>query len=186
MFEPLGQVIRLRRIQRNLTMDRLARMAGVSRRQLSLLEDGHNVSLLFLTKIAKVLEITDLPVGDLRVRAAPPELAVIVSASEMLERIKPTISLWNTAEQEIQRTTAALDEMIERSLSAGPSARDVVEAAERLANLPAAEHDAAGKTLAALAQKNPQIRAPRPKRPESAESPDSAENAEPAQRRRRR
>ncbi len=180
MFEPLGQVIRLRRLQRNLTMDRLARMAGVSRRQLSLLEDGHNVSLLFLTKIARVLEITELPVGDLRLRAAPPELAVIVSASEMLERIKPTISLWTTAEQEIQRTTAALDEMIERSLSAGPSARDIVEAAERLANLPASEHDAVGETLAALAQKNPQIRVPRPKPAEPGEP------AEPAERRRRR
>ena len=180
MFEPLGQVIRLRRLQRNLTMDRLARMAKVSRRQLSLLEDGHNVSLLFLTKVARVLEITELPLGDLRLHAAPPELAVIVSASEMLERIKPTISLWTTAEQELQRTTAALDEMIERSLSAGPSAHDVVEAAERLANLPASEHQAVGETLAALAQKNPQIRAPRPKRAEPAEP------AEPAERQRRR
>ena len=179
MFEPLGQVIRLRRLQRNLTMDRLARMANVSRRQLSLLEDGHNVSLLFLTKIARVLEITELPLGDLRLRAAPPELAVIVSASEMLERIKPTISLWTTAEQELQRTTAALDEMIERSLSAGPSAHDVVEAAERLANLPASEHQAVGEALAALAQKNPQIRAPRPKPAEPAEP------AEPAKQRRR-
>lgn len=165
MFEPLGQVIRLRRLQRNLTMDRLAKMAGVSRRQLSLLEDGRNVSLLFLTKIAKVLEITVLPVGDLSLRAASPELTVIVTASEMLERIKPTLGLWTKADEEIHRTTAVLDEMIGRSLGAGASARDIVEAAERLANLPDGEHGAAAETLRSLAGPKPAARASRPKPP---------------------
>ena len=51
-FEHLPDVIRLRRKQLNLTQEQLARMAGVSRRQLSLLEDGANISLLFLLKVA--------------------------------------------------------------------------------------------------------------------------------------
>jgi transcriptional regulator with XRE-family HTH domain len=158
MFEPLGQVIRLRRLQRNLTMDRLARMAGVSRRQLSLLEDGKNVSLLFLSKVARVLELTELPLGDLCLRPAPPELAVIVAASEMLERMKPTLSIWAKADEEIHRTTAVLDEMLERALGGGASARDIVNAADRLARLPAADEDAVGETLEALADGDPEVR----------------------------
>lgn len=171
MFEPLGQVIRLRRLQRNLTLDRLARMANVSRRQLSLLEDGKNVSLLFLSKVARVLEITELPLGDLRLRPATPELAVIVSASEMLERMKPTLAVWAKADEEIHRTTALLDGMLERALGGGASARDIVDAAERLASLPASDEQAVGETLQALADGDAEAGVPRPERAVSAERP---------------
>jgi transcriptional regulator with XRE-family HTH domain len=63
MFEPLNDVVRLRRLQLGLSQEQVARRAKVSRRQLSLLEDGRNVSLLFLMKIVKVLEITELPIA---------------------------------------------------------------------------------------------------------------------------
>lgn len=163
MFEPLGNVIRLRRLQRNLTQERLARLAGVSRRQLSLLEDGHNVSLLFLTKIAAVLELTELPVGSLRLRSSQPELATIVQAVDVLVRLKQTLPTWLSAADEITRAAAALDELLDRGLAAGVSAREIQQAAERLVHLPAEEREAAGETLRSLAAPEPSVRLPRPR-----------------------
>ncbi|MGZ5441985.1 MAG: helix-turn-helix domain-containing protein [Thermoanaerobaculia bacterium] len=163
MFEPLSDVIRLRRVQRNLTQDRLAKMAGVSRRQLSLLEDGRNVSLLFLTKIARALEITELPIGDLRLRESQPELVTIVRANDVLQRVKQTLDLWAGAAKEIEDATVSLDELIDRALASGASARDIIEAAERLANVPDEERKAVGKTLRKLAQSRPSVRASRAK-----------------------
>jgi len=165
MFEPLSDVIRLRRLQRNLTQERLAKMAGVSRRQLSLLEDGRNVSLLFLTKIARALELTELPIGDLRLRAAPPELAPIVRAADVLERLKQTLPVWASAAEQIHEATATLDDLLDRALATAPSAREFVDATERLANLPPGEREAAGDTLRTLAQPDPAVRTPRPERP---------------------
>lgn len=162
MFEPLGNLIRLRRLQRNLTQERLARMAGVSRRQLSLLEDGRNVSLLFLTKIAEALELTELPIGRLRLRSSQPELATIVRATDVLERLKQTLPTWATAADEITHAAAVLDELLGQALSPGVSAREIEQAAERLANLPAEERDAAGETLRSLAAHEPSVRLPRP------------------------
>ena len=77
MLEVLGTFIRLKRLQKNLTLERLSKLAGVSRRQLALVEDGHNVSILFLSKICNVLEIEVVPLTDtLRLvsplRSSPP------------------------------------------------------------------------------------------------------------------
>ncbi|HYC91867.1 MAG TPA: helix-turn-helix domain-containing protein [Thermoanaerobaculia bacterium] len=163
MFEPLGDVIRLRRLQRNLTQERLAKMAGVSRRQLSLLEDGRNVSLLFLTKIAAALELTELPVGGLRLRSSQPELATIVRAADVLERLKQSLPTWISAAGEITSAAASLDEMLGRALAAGVSVREIEHAAERLASLPAEEQEAAGETLRSLASREPAVRMPRPR-----------------------
>lgn len=179
MFEPLSDVIRLRRLQRNLTQDRLAKMAGVSRRQLSLLEDGRNVSLLFLTKIARALEITELPIGDLSLRASQPELVTIVRANDVLQRVRQTLHLWASAAKEIEDATVSLDDLIDRAIASGASARDlvqaaeamasgvsprdIVEAAELLASVPAEERKAVGETLRKLAHSRPAVRASRPK-----------------------
>ena len=160
MFEPLCHVIRLRRLQRNLTQERLAKLAGVSRRQLSLIEEGRNTSLLFLTKIAKVLELTELPVGDLRLRASQPELSTIVLAAETLERIKPFLPVWAGAAEQIQDASASLDELIGKTLASGATAGEIGEAAERLANTPAEERSATGETLRSLSHPDSAIRAP--------------------------
>jgi transcriptional regulator with XRE-family HTH domain len=159
MFEPLCHVIRLRRLQRNLTQERLAKLAGVSRRQLSLLEEGRNTSLLFLTKVAKVLELTELPIGDLRLRASQPELSTIVLAAETLERIKPFLPVWAGAAEQIQDASASLEELIGKTLASGASAGGIGEAAERLANTPAEERGATGETLRSLTRPDSAIRA---------------------------
>ena len=158
MFEPLCHVIRLRRLQRNLTQERLAKLAGVSRRQLSLLEEGRNTSLLFLMKIAKVLELTELPIGDLRLRASQPELSTIVLAAETLERIKPFLPVWAGAAEQIQDASASLEQLIGKTLASGASAGGIGEAAERLANTPAAERGATGETLRSLTRPDSAIR----------------------------
>lgn len=150
MFEPLCHVIRLRRLQRNLTQERLAKLAGVSRRQLSLLEEGRNTSLLFLTKVAKVLELTELPIGEMRLRASQPELSTIVLAAETLERIKPFLPIWAGAAEQIQDASASLEQLIGKTLASGASAGGIGEAAERLANTPAEERGATAETLRSL------------------------------------
>jgi transcriptional regulator with XRE-family HTH domain len=163
MFEPLAEVIRLRRLQRNLTQERLAKMAGVSRRQLSLLEDGRNVSLLFLTKIARALELTELPVGELRVRASQPELATIVRAADVLERMKQGIPEWTAFTEQILEAIASLDRLMDGPLTSTASSRDVDDDADRLAVTPPSERVAAGEALRSLARAEPDVRAPRPK-----------------------
>jgi len=68
----LGQIIRAARIKKGLTQARLARLAGVSRRHLAALEKGANVSVLVLKKVAAVLELTDIDLGDVTVHTTRP------------------------------------------------------------------------------------------------------------------
>lgn len=149
MFEPLSDVIRLRRKQLNLTQEKLARMAKVSRRQLSLLEDGHNVSLLFLTKVANVLQLSEVPVGHLHVFSAPPDLAPLVRAAEAVQDLKHASDTWREAAATIDVSGAALDELVAKTVAA-PSTRET-EAANWLARLPAPAQEALAETLRMIA-----------------------------------
>jgi transcriptional regulator with XRE-family HTH domain len=65
----LGDTIREARIRKGLTQARLASLAGVSRRHLAALEKGANVSVSILQRVAGVLEVTEIDLGDLQVRA---------------------------------------------------------------------------------------------------------------------
>jgi transcriptional regulator with XRE-family HTH domain len=165
MFEPLSDIIRLRRKQLNLTQEKLAKMAKVSRRQLSLLEDGHNVSILFLTKIADALELTDIPVGRLRLFAAPPELAALVRAAEAIQDLKQASDTWREAAAAIDASSSTMDSLIvnaTQKASALDSLKALIDAAaDRLASLPPREGNAA-ETLRMLAGSDP-VRPERPK-----------------------
>ncbi|HKO56528.1 MAG TPA: helix-turn-helix domain-containing protein [Thermoanaerobaculia bacterium] len=66
----LGDTVREARIRKGLTQARLARMAGVSRRHLAALEKGANVSVLVLRKVASVLDLVEINLGGLMLRAA--------------------------------------------------------------------------------------------------------------------
>jgi transcriptional regulator with XRE-family HTH domain len=59
----IGATIRAARLARGYTQQALARKAGVSRGNLVLLEQGGNVSIRYLLKLADVLELTDIPLG---------------------------------------------------------------------------------------------------------------------------
>jgi transcriptional regulator with XRE-family HTH domain len=61
----LGDAVREARIRKGLTQARLARLAGVSRRHLAALEKGANVSINVLKKVATVLELHEIQLGDL-------------------------------------------------------------------------------------------------------------------------
>jgi transcriptional regulator with XRE-family HTH domain len=151
MFEPLPDVIRRRRKERNLTQERLAKMAGVSRRQLHLLEEGHNVSLLFLLKVATALELTELPIAKLRLRAAPPELAALIAAADAVSSVKRVMSEFVSADAELDGACASLNALVARALSSAGSGDAIAAAAERLQSVAPAERHRVGATLRELA-----------------------------------
>lgn len=66
----LGDTVREARIRKGLTQARLARLAGVSRRHLAALEKGANVSVLVLRKVASVLDLAEINLGGLMLRAS--------------------------------------------------------------------------------------------------------------------
>ena len=126
MFEPLPDVIRQRRRQRNLTQEQLARMAGVSRRQLSLLEDGANVSLVFLLKVAKALELTELQIGALRLRSALPELGPLIVAADAVATAQEIVSQYSDLSAQLAEAAASIDALVDRALAvAGPMAHHI-------------------------------------------------------------
>ncbi|HWW60366.1 MAG TPA: helix-turn-helix domain-containing protein, partial [Thermoanaerobaculia bacterium] len=72
----LGQTVKEHRLKKGLTQARLARLAGVSRRHLAALEKGANVSVLVLRKVASVLDLNEIQLDSLSLRAGdPPEKA---------------------------------------------------------------------------------------------------------------
>lgn len=60
-IQSIGATIRAVRVARGLTQQHLAREAKVSRAQLALLEQGGNVSIRFLLKVAHFLQMTTIP-----------------------------------------------------------------------------------------------------------------------------
>lgn len=60
-IQSVGATIRAARLARGLTQQRAAMEAKVSRAQLALLEQGGNVSIKFLLKIAAFLELRSIP-----------------------------------------------------------------------------------------------------------------------------
>jgi transcriptional regulator with XRE-family HTH domain len=64
----LGDTVREARIRKNLTQARLAKLAGVSRRHLAALEKGANVSVSILQRVAAVLDLSEIQIGDLSLR----------------------------------------------------------------------------------------------------------------------
>jgi transcriptional regulator with XRE-family HTH domain len=59
----IGATIRAARVAHGYTQQALAKKANVSRGNLVLLEQGGNVSIRYLLKIAHVLELTNIPLG---------------------------------------------------------------------------------------------------------------------------
>jgi len=66
----LGDIVRETRIKKGLTQAHLARLAGVSRRHLAALEKGANVSVAVLRKVARVLDLQEIQLGDLSLRSS--------------------------------------------------------------------------------------------------------------------
>jgi transcriptional regulator with XRE-family HTH domain len=63
-LEAFGRLVHETRLRKNLTQQRAAREAGISRKQWALLEDGHNLSAVFIQKVASYLELSVIPLGE--------------------------------------------------------------------------------------------------------------------------
>jgi transcriptional regulator with XRE-family HTH domain len=74
----LGDTVREARIRKNLTQAKLAKLAGVSRRHLAALEKGANVSVNILQRVAAVLELNEIQIGDLSLKASDTDRGVNV------------------------------------------------------------------------------------------------------------
>lgn len=109
----LGETVREARIRKGLTQARLAKLAGVSRRHLAALEKGANVSVNILQRVAAVLELTEIQIGDLSLRANDADKGVNVPL------LTDTI---REARAEAERAHAILARA-ENLLGLGPGAR---------------------------------------------------------------
>jgi transcriptional regulator with XRE-family HTH domain len=74
----LGESVREARLKKGLTQARLAKMAGVSRRHLAALEKGANISIGILQRVAAVLELKEIPIGEISLRRNESEHALNV------------------------------------------------------------------------------------------------------------
>ena len=73
----LGQSVREARLKKGFTQARLAKMAGVSRRHLAALEKGANVSVSILQRVAVVLELTEIPLGEISLKRGEKERSAL-------------------------------------------------------------------------------------------------------------
>ena len=165
MFESLGNLLRLRRQERNLSQERLAEMASISRGQVALMEKGENVSLQFLVRVANALELSELPIDGLRLREAPPELATIVQAADAVITVRRLLAQMAGqaagSAEELEAAGNVLGGLIDRALSPAGPTRAITEGAQRMRARPAADHDRIAAGLRELASgKKPPARRP--------------------------
>jgi len=73
----LGQSVREARLKKGFTQARLAKMAGVSRRHLAALEKGANVSINILQRVAAVLELTEIQLGDVSLKRGEKDVSAL-------------------------------------------------------------------------------------------------------------
>jgi transcriptional regulator with XRE-family HTH domain len=73
----LGETVREARTKKGLTQAKLAKLAGVSRRHLAALEKGANVSINILQRVAAVLELTQIHLGDLSLSPGEKERSTV-------------------------------------------------------------------------------------------------------------
>lgn len=142
----LGDVVRETRIKKGLTQTKLARLAGVSRRHLAALEKGANVSVLVLKKVASVLDLTEIQLGGLELRAteAPrPGVNVAVVADAIRE-----------ARTEVRRSEAVLARA--EAVLNGNSKTEVKSVVARVPRLPV-HRVPAGAAAGAVKERHDQV-----------------------------
>lgn len=114
MFEPLPSIVRARREERGVTQERLAKMAKVSRGQLIAFEKGdQNITLLFLLKIARALEMTDLQIAELHLRPAVPELTTLIAAADAITVAERVVTQAAGALEQLAASSAKVQELLQ-------------------------------------------------------------------------
>lgn len=176
MFDPLPSIVRMRREERGLTQERLAKMAKVSRGQLIAFEKGEqNITLLFLLKIARALELTDLPIAELHLRPVMPELTTLIAAADAIAAADRVVASAVGVKDQLAAASERIQGLLETAM-ARDSEEGIAAAARRVAMTPPDQRPAAGRTLRQLADA--------PHAPSRASRPSAA--AKPAARKRSR
>jgi transcriptional regulator with XRE-family HTH domain len=164
MFEPLPEILRTQRGKLNLSQARVAQLAGVGRAQYVNLEAGKaNVTLGFLIKVARVLELTAVQVDDLYIHGTSPDLKALVRAREAVANASEALARLaggSKGSGELDELSATLDELIERPKLAGGSG--IAEAAEQLRSSGNADRSRTGRALREAAQSDRVQRTERP------------------------
>jgi len=104
----LGETVRSTRIKRGFTQARLARLAGVSRRHLAALEKGANVSINVLQKVASVLDLSEINLGELKVQT-PRSDSTVVNMSILADTIREAHAGAFQAQSLLARAETLLD-----------------------------------------------------------------------------
>lgn len=116
----IGAVISAARRARRLTQQRLAKEAGVSRAQLAALEQGQNVSVAFLLKVARFLHLRTIPLdGTVQLVAGSPHglnvfdvmqsLDLLAALGDYLRDVVAAAVLPSSARRELSDTPAFTD-----------------------------------------------------------------------------
>lgn len=139
----LGAFMRAARVARGINQARAAREARVSRKQLALLENGSNVSVKFLLRLARYLELDTLPL-DGRVRIVAGELGLnvleLLRHLELLAAIVEHLREFAVqaalppSERGTLKDTLALRDFVARQLSDDAGARRLAAAIFQLSD----------------------------------------------------
>jgi transcriptional regulator with XRE-family HTH domain len=124
----LGAFIRAARVNRGINQARAAREAKVSRKQLALFENGGNVSVKFLLRLARYLNLTTIPLdGTIQVVAGQNGINVfeLVQSLELLSWFVDHIrdfameAVMPSSEQRNLRDTPAFKQFVASLLGEG-------------------------------------------------------------------
>lgn len=150
-FEPLPTMIRSERERRGLTQERLAKLAGVSRGQLIAFENGGNISLVFLVKVARALELTHVRIGELHIQASPPDLTALFTASNAISSARRMADQAAGVSEELASAAVFVSGLIDRALKPVPET-GIEQATQRLASTPPEKQAATRRALRDLAE----------------------------------
>lgn len=144
MFEPLPGIVRLRREQRNMTQAQLAEKAGVNRGQLIAFEKGEqNVTLQTLLKIARALEMRELPLAELYLGPSLPDLTMLVQAVDAVANARRAVTelaeVAVSATAHVDAASRAVQAMVDRFLESRDTDAGLLEAVQRLVERPAGD-----------------------------------------------
>ncbi len=139
----LGAFLRAARTARGINQARAAREARVSRKQLALLEKGGNVSVKFLLRLARYLEVDTLPL-DGRVSIVAGELGLnVLELLRYLELLAALVehlrefavqAALPPSERRTLKDTLALREFVARQVSDDVGARRLAAAIFQLSD----------------------------------------------------
>jgi transcriptional regulator with XRE-family HTH domain len=104
----LGETVRATRVKRGFTQAHLARLADVSRRHLAALEKGANVSINVLRKVASVLDLAEIDLGELTVQT-PKSASSPVNITLLADTIREAHADAFRAQSLLERAETILD-----------------------------------------------------------------------------